>query len=671
MRYYCMLFLAVLAFSLVHAVPPPVFTAHPRFEITMDKPQAIAHGDAVLARGLTVPKREGQWIFYYACPKDGSRLVAETPERHVCPTCKAVYTDERTQAAYRTLLQDALNEDCITLGLAFAQSGDNKYAQPVRAALLELAARYPTWEHHDRWGRTGLTAVVGGWRYSQLLDESVGIARLARAYDLIANAPCLTAADRKTIENDLLRYVAKRIQQFQAFVGAKNNHQTWFNSAYVTVGVATGDTGLLTDGVYGPTGLLWQLQHSVTDDGLWYEGTMAYHFYALQAIVDTLTAAKRAGWDFRDNARLKSLWLGPIDFAYPNGQFPVTHDSDPGDLRGRREFYRFAADYFGDPVFAAYAQDDTPAAKLASRNLTDIGMAILRRGSGADAVCAMIDYGQHGDAHGHPDKLNLLLYGLGQELLLDPGRISYSVPEYTTWCRTTLAHNTVVIDGQDQRPDTGRCRYFADTPTYATALTASDGAYPGIALRRMLLLTDRVLVDVYVVKGTETRQFDWLAHGRGTLDLPDAADRAEPLGIEHGYQHLTSLRQRAGAEMVTATFTLDPARAYRVWCLNDTESTFVAGLGIGYTLHDKVAFLLRRRTAQETAFVTVYDLGAGITAIDRLPLLGDGKPLPDIDAIALRLHSIRGTGIVAMDLRDAPTGHVTVEDIPVNRCLVH
>ena len=31
----------------------------------------------------------------------------------------------------------------------------------------------------------------------------------------------------------------------------------------------------------------WQLKHSVGADGLWYEGTMAYQFYALSAIMET------------------------------------------------------------------------------------------------------------------------------------------------------------------------------------------------------------------------------------------------------------------------------------------------------------------------------------------------------------------------------------------------
>ena len=42
-------------------------------------------------------------------------------------------------------------------------------------------------------------------------------------------------------------------------------------------------------------------------------------------------------------------------------------------------------------------------------------------------------------AHGHPDKLQLLLFVQGREWLLDPGRLDYSHKEHKTWYRQTVA----------------------------------------------------------------------------------------------------------------------------------------------------------------------------------------------------------------------------------------
>ena len=683
----------VCLFALARGQGAPVtFAAHPRLQYTTEELAAwkadparqgeltalLARADRIVQNGLTVPKESGQWIFYYACPKDGARLRAESPERHVCPTCGAVYTDARTVAAYRCVLHNQLDSDIDTLGLAYALSGDVKYAVPARAALLELARLYPTWERHDRWGRTGLLAVVGGRRYAQLLDESTSLITLAQGYDLLANAPCISAADRQIIEEQLIREVARDILAHQFFIEAQNNHRTWFNAAYANAGVAIGDAALVRESVDGASGLRWQLEHSVGADGLWYEGTMAYQFYALSAIESTVDAVRRVGIDFRDNARLKSLWLGPLNLAYPNGQLPVMHDSDPGSLADRRDYYRWAYDYFHEPRFAALAGvkvDGAPAqAVLHSDNLAGMGVAVLRRGSGPQASCALIDYGQHGGHHGHPDKLNLLLFALGNELLPDIGRISYSVPEYETWARTTVAHNTLTLGEHNQQPDTGRLIYFSDAADYAAALTASDGAYPGYALRRFTVLTDTLLIDVLAVRGAQSTHCDSVLHAIG---IPSTAlpltERIEPLGKDGGYQHLSQLRTGAGAARMDFTFTLPNKSAYRLCCLGDESTSVFTGQGIGYHLTERVPFVLRRREASATAFITVIDLsgdGRALTELTRVPLTSAGQPVAETDGVALHITSGKETFRVALDLRDTPAHPFMLDGKPVERCLL-
>lgn len=671
--------------------PDPVFGPRPRFAFTPaelaawkadptradELKRTLAEADRLVKDGLTVPTGEGQWIFYYACPDHDADLRPEGPDRHVCPVCGKVFTDERTRAAYRTRLYNKLERDLVALARAWALTGDVRYAAPAREAMLKLAADWPTLERHDRWGRRGLLAVVGGRRYCQLLDEATSLITLSEAYDLLAGAPELTAEDRAALERGLLGDPAREIMRFQAFTGQRNNHQTWFNAAYAAVGLATGDTNLLREAVYGAHGLLWQLDESVTSDGLWYEGALAYHFYALQAVMKTLEAAGRAGWTFRDNARLKSLWLGPLQLAYPNGECPVFHDSDPTSLAGRRAFYQWAADYFGDPVFATYAAPTSAptAAMPGSTNLAGIGLAVLRRGSGDNAACAMMDYGLHGDHHGHPDKLGIVLYGLGRELMLDPGRISYSVPEYQTWCRTTVAHNTLVVDGRDQTADCGRLVFFRETPRFAAALAVSDGAYPGRRLSRFLLLADGILVDLLAVDGERPAAFDWVAHVRGTLacDAPLAL-RDKPLATANGYQHLRDLREGASPGAAVFDAKQGDGRTMRIWCLDTGETTLATGTGIGYTLKDTVPFLMRRRKAGQALFATVYDLsgdGSAVTNVSREPLLLEGRPAPEPAGVALRIGGAAGDRLIAVDLRDDPTGKpLLCGEAPVDRLLV-
>ena len=588
----------------------------------------VKRADEILARGLTLPEQSGQWCFYYACPKEGAGLVAESADRHVCPKCKAVYTDERICAAYRTTRHDQFNSDCLDLAYASVITADPKYGTPVIAHLLKLAALYPTWTKHDRWGRTGILAVVGGRRYCQLLDEATSVIKLARAYDLVAASLSISPADRKTIEDGIFRYIIGDLRTGSWFVGRRNNHQTWFNAASATVGVAIGDAELVHGAIWDKGGLLWQLDNSVTGDGIWYEGTISYHFYALTAIQDTLTAAQRVGIDFKDNARLRSLWQGPLNMAWPDGAFPALHDGDPANLANYRSYFDWAAAYFGDPQFALSvtgaksAGGDVP--RLSSTVLKDIGIVMLRRGTQADAAAAMIDYGIHGDHHGHPDKLNLLLFAHGTEFLLDPGRISYSVPEYESWCRTTVAHNTLVINGANQQPTTGALWYFDEMPARSACLTASDDAYPGWSMRRFLLLTDAYVLDVFAVTGTTTAQFDLVTHCRRAVPArPLNLAPFTAFGTGAGYQHLTDgqrlLEPPGSGPLLTAVAngaaTGQPPPRLTIYVADLGTPDLLLGTGIGVRLDEKVPVLIRRSKAKEAVFVTLYDWSAGEAAV--------------------------------------------------------
>jgi uncharacterized heparinase superfamily protein len=54
-------------------------------------------------------------------------------------------------------------------------------------------------------------------------------------------------------------------------------------------------------------------------------------------------------------------------------------------------------------------------------------------------------------AHGHADALSFVLCAFGKQVFVDPGTYDYfTYPEWRTYFRSTRAHNTVVVDDQDQ-----------------------------------------------------------------------------------------------------------------------------------------------------------------------------------------------------------------------------
>ncbi len=82
------------------------------------------------------------------------------------------------------------------------------------------------------------------------------------------------------------------------------------------------------------------------------------------------------------------------------------------------------------------------------------GYSVLRAEDGG-ATLALFDHGAHGMppsyGHAHADALSLVLYRNGEPMLIDPGTFTYTGdPEWRRYFRSTAAHNTIVVDGQDQ-----------------------------------------------------------------------------------------------------------------------------------------------------------------------------------------------------------------------------
>ena len=609
-------------------LPAPIFDAPPRLAITQSElvkqkaqpdfaaksEAAVKKGENLLEKPVQLPDGYGEWIFYYACADDGTRLKALNPQQHQCPNCGKIYTDDRIRAAYRTTLHYACEAAAEALGWAYLYSGDERFAVEVKRILAGLAKQYPSYPPRlDRWGGKGEEARWGGRRYVQSLDEAVGIIKLARGYDLTRTAAAWTDADKALVEKDLFGLTAQTLLHFNQDI---SNHQTWYNAGLMAIGSVLGDAALVNRVLTMRGGYYDQLNRSVGRDGLWYEGAMVYHAYALQAMRDIVDAGRRLHLPLDKAPKLRAMLLGPINAAYPNGAFPVINDSDPVNIGIFNDDFAWARQVFGEPDFA------TQKAGTQSLDLPDAGLAILRQGEGEGANTVFLDYGLHGGGHGHFDKLNITLFANGREWLLDPGRIGYNHKVYLSWVKHTAAHNTVSRDGKNQRPTLGRLLWLKTGEGFAACGGESDGAYLDAVLRRYLFLTPDFLVDVFEVEGEEAEQTDWLTHAVASALKPVdelGQGTAQSPGSEFGYQHYTQAQKWGVAKTTQWEFLADDKKPdslrLRMWVLDGEPQELFSTHGIGYNVNQKTPALIRRRFAKSTRFVTLYDLSGQGSAV--------------------------------------------------------
>ncbi|MBN2311696.1 MAG: alginate lyase family protein, partial [Candidatus Hydrogenedentes bacterium] len=518
--------------------------------------KTLQAADSLVAATLDIPHEGGQWSHWYSCKKDGGRLKAESPTRHVCTVCGEVYTGWPYDQVYVASRHRHWLGGIESLGLAYALEGKQEYADRAREILLTYASFYETLAKHDVRGNKGRS---GGRLLAQTLDEATTLCETCVGYDLLYDAPCFSEADREAIADHLLRPMVSTIREHPAGI---SNWQSWHNAAVASAGFVLRDAALVDWAINDPeNGFLMQMDKSVLDNGMWYEGAPSYHWYALSAHLYLLEGAARAGINLYAIPAVHRMFDGPMEQLFPDGTFPAINDSGRSSIQGVRSLYEVAYRRFADPNYAQFLTprdsvwallwgvDTVPdtggrALHLATSNSRAQGLAVLRDKANETAI--FFDYSQRHGGHIQPARLGIILYAHGDERLVDPGRLPYGNPMHGGWYRQTLAHNTVVVNQASQGGAPGEFKEFQAESDWALARATCPGAYEGVTLDRTVFLCGGLIVDVFQCAAQAAATFDLPLHWHGELDGLPAGAAVEALGDANGYQYLKDIRRLDG-----------------------------------------------------------------------------------------------------------------------------
>ncbi|MBK8482178.1 MAG: alginate lyase family protein [Proteobacteria bacterium] len=536
-----------------------------------------------------LPPEGGQWVGWYVCPVHHVNLQYAPPLTHRCPVDGATYSGwPYDQVAYARMHTD-LAQAARDQGLAWQLVGDRPSAEGAAQILLAYADAYALLPLHDK---DGGAAKSGARVKAQTLDEAAWLVEVAWAYDLIADAGVLTASQRLHVEQHLLRAAAAVVARYPHGI---SNWQSWHNAAIGAAAFAMEDpVGIARAFRSASDGFDFQLRKSISADGVWYEGSWGYHFYALDALINLAEMGARAGLDPYGGplgAKLRGMFEAPPGLALPDGTLPAFNDSRSLSLWSTARYYsEVGYQRYRDPSLTAFMRPSgrgrdallwgaeevpaTPPLVTPSRVLPAAGFAVLRAGAGAEASCLALDFGPHGGSHGHLDKLGHVFYAKGGILGVDPGTQAYSVPSHKTWDRVTLAHNTVVVDEQSQVEATGALQRFVAAPALSMVTANAGPAYATASLTRTLVLSPEYVVDGYRVVATDgqAHQLDWIHHAPGTLSSPVALEAYGELPVAQGYQHLRDPRGALAAGAWQVSFDQSPeGKPYGSVWVNDKE----------------------------------------------------------------------------------------------------
>ncbi len=568
----------------------------------------LADAEAALARPVSLPDRGGQWPHWYSCKRDGSRLITVSPSEHKCPTCAEIYRGEPYDSVVLYGVHMRHSQAIRALGLAYRFTGRKEFAARAGELLSAYASKYAAYQRHNI---AGEDKVGGGRVMAQTLDESVWLIPVAWGYALVRDA--LGEQQRATIERDLLIPAADTIREHRMGI---HNIQCWKNSAVGLVGFVTGRGDLVKEAVDDPDrGFRAQIAKGVTGDGLWWEGSLGYHKYTMEALWPLAEAARKAGIDLYDE-HYHRLYEAPLALAFPNGDPPGFNDSAGANVATYAPLYelayaRYKREADGRLVAGSeraslqallYGVAEPPSGPMIpaeSAILKLAGYAMLRAGG----VAAAVRFGMHGGGHGHPDKLNLVTFAGGRHLGIDPGSINYGVPLHREWYRSTIAHNTVSVDEQVQANADGRLEQWAVEDGATTLAASADGAYPGVRLRRTVVLRRGGRIDdVFDCVSDSEHIYDWAFHVPGKLSSSLAF---QPREQALAYRHISEVKHALTGQAWWVEWETG-GRKLRLEFKAAPDTEVITGFGPGKDPAERVPMVIVRRKAASTTFEVTH-----------------------------------------------------------------
>ena len=198
-----------------------------------------------------------------------------------------------------------------------------------------------------------------------------------------------------------------------------------------------------------------ELDNQIYADGFQFELSTNYHDVVVMNYHRVFATARAVGYPIPQGLVQKLLRLLELDIniVCPDGYYPDLNDGCRGQLA---DWCKIGLNYFPEHptirYFATHGREGT-LPDYTSVALPYAGLAFMRTGWERDDLWCFMDAGDFGRGHQHEDKLNILLFAYGKNLLPDAGNYAYDDSDMRRFVLGTASHNCAMVDdmGQNRR----------------------------------------------------------------------------------------------------------------------------------------------------------------------------------------------------------------------------
>lgn len=588
------------------------------------------------------------------------------------------YTHEKHKQNYNEM---------YNAGVVYQLTKEEKYAVFVRDMLLEYAELYPTLGIHPMQKNQ-----APGKLFWQGLNESMYLVYTIQAYDCIHDF--LTEGERENIENNLfLKMVHFFTVEDKYSFDRVHNHGTWAVAGVGMTGIVLNDSVLVQKALYSTKldssgGFLRQIDDLFSSDGYYAEGPYYQRFALLPFIVFAqvlennrpdlkifeykngvlpkavntvlqLTNSDGKFYPINDAIKEKSWLTSELVFG-TDIVYALTGNSKLLDVA--QQHGKVILSTQGLAVAKAIAEGKTepfermPLIIRDGKNDDRGGLALLRLGQSENQTSVVFKFSSQGMGHGHFDRLGIVLYDRGEEVIPDYGAARFLnvvakdggryLPENKTWANQTVAHNTVVINEKSNFNGNLKAAeansptlVFADlqNPHIQVVSARDENCYEGAVLTRTLALFSidqrKYLVDLFDIQYSQTSQYDLPVYFDGQILETNfdyqRLNKYKVLGSNFGYQHLI-VDSEAHKLPETAQITWMKGKGfYTLNTLTDSNtSCFVTRLGANdprYNLRNQMGLMYRFKNAKSKKLLNVYEMHGNYNPVSEAVLQSQGS----------------------------------------------
>ncbi|MDL2324939.1 heparinase II/III family protein [Ruminococcaceae bacterium OttesenSCG-928-A16] len=338
----------------------------------------------------------------------------------------------------------------VTLGKAWRYTGDEKY---VAAFVRQAQSWLQNVPYTPESTKTTWRSIETGLRCKNWLQ----------AVSLMQNSPLVTPELLAKIKASLTQHAQWLLEANREFQRL-SNWGVLQNHGLFLLGLSLNNKEWAQ---IAASRLEQELFYQVLADGTHWEQSPLYHCEVLHCCLDTMLAARRAGFVLPQAflQRTHAMATALASMLRPDGLLVCQSDSDEVDAR---DLLALAALLFADKNLKAIAGprlleeniwsfgDLAPeylmlstGERLASTALPASGNYMLRGTTTPESDFLHMHCGSLGSGHGHADLLHVDLISNGETILADSGRYTYVDSPLRKQFKSPAGHNTILVDKQD------------------------------------------------------------------------------------------------------------------------------------------------------------------------------------------------------------------------------